>query len=219
MCPTLWSSLWLPQTIMLQVVVRTQGQGQARVGREGSAAQLLKVWKWLASKCVTEVDVNVAQGLYIHWSTVKHSAEKLQAASRKLVEGSRRVCSRRLWNIHGVTRTQSQTGLASLARLHNNINMGQQARRQQPAGRGCPGETPHKEPGASACAASLPGAGVRFTCMVCRFKTRHNSRGAVVPCRGCCRLPATYARNTVLLGAAMYGAALTQQVLYMCRLF
>ena len=79
---------------------------------------LLKVWKWLASKCVTEV--NVAQGLYIHWSTVKHSAEKLQAASMKLVEGSRRVCSRRLWNIHRVTRTQSHTGLACLVRLHNN---------------------------------------------------------------------------------------------------
>ena len=84
------------------------------------AHNLLKVWKWLASKCVTEVNVNVAQGPYIHWSTVKHSAEKLQAASKKLVEGSRRVCSRRLWNIHGVTRTQSQTGLACLARLHNN---------------------------------------------------------------------------------------------------
>ena len=81
---------------------------------------MLKVWKWLASKCVTEVNVNVAQGPYIHWSTVKHSAEKFQAASKNLVEGSRRVCSRRLWNIHGVTRTQSQTGLACLARLHNN---------------------------------------------------------------------------------------------------
>ena len=57
---------------------------------------------------------------FIYWSTVKHSAEKLQAASMKLLEGSRRVCSRRLWNIHGVTRTQSQTGLACLARLHNN---------------------------------------------------------------------------------------------------
>ena len=62
---------------------------------------LLKVCKWLtSSKCVTEVNVNVAQGLYIHWSTVKHSAEKIQAASVKLVEGSRRVCSRRVWNIH-----------------------------------------------------------------------------------------------------------------------
>ena len=85
-----------------------------------SWCSLLKVWKWLASKCVTEVNVNEAQGPYIHWSTVKHSAEKLQAASKRLVEGSRRVCSRGLWNIHGVTRTQSQTGLACLARLHNN---------------------------------------------------------------------------------------------------
>ena len=85
-----------------------------------NAARLLKVWKWLASKCVTEVNVSVAQGLYIHWSTVKHSAEKLQAASMKLEEGFRRVCSRKLWNIPGVTGTQSQTELASLARLHNN---------------------------------------------------------------------------------------------------
>ena len=58
------------------------------------AHNLLKVWKWLASKCVTEVNVNVAQGPYIHWSTVKHSAEMLQAASKKLVEGSR--CSTQL---------------------------------------------------------------------------------------------------------------------------
>ena len=45
-----------------------------------SRMPLLKVWKWLASKRVTEVNVNVAQGPYIHWSTVKHSAEKRQAA-------------------------------------------------------------------------------------------------------------------------------------------
>ena len=77
---------------------------------------MLKVWKWLASKCVTEGECECGPR-----PIVKRSAEKLQASSKKLVEGSRRVCSRRLWNIHGVTGTPSQTGLACLARQHNNI--------------------------------------------------------------------------------------------------
>ena len=82
---------------------------------------ILKVPKWLARNCITEVDVIVAQGLCIHCLTVKHSAEKLQAASVDVID-----CSRNSSILEGSgtfmehTRTQSQTGLACLAGLLDN---------------------------------------------------------------------------------------------------
>ena len=37
-----------------------------------STLQVLKDWRWLASNVLQKLSVCVAQGPYIHWSTVKH---------------------------------------------------------------------------------------------------------------------------------------------------